>query len=405
MAVKCELCSVEVPDYLADHLLDMHQLSVAEYQELYPGASVMSDRLAQRFQTKALLVQRALPPPPDQLTVPFANLRFPINIDVPSSACLPLPAHYHLPQYGDLGKDVQHAVVGLFHRRSLYIWGLPGSGKDALFHAFSSMTRTPALLRQVKPGTDIEAWFFSRAFNEKGTYWEEGEVLKALRDGYTTPTGRKVPYLVLITDFDRADREQAENIRLITDSIQGRIDGPAGHTYDVLPGTRIVATANTSGGGDERGRMVSANPIDASLMDRFDRKYEFHWMDWRDEGLILQAKFPHLIQRCPSILTKMETVTVKLREAIQKDNLHAEFSHRALCAILGHAQDILDCAGKPDKKLLKMATRAWLDGLPDKENRQTAANIMDPTIGLLEEGDTSHISDEDLATALQFGED
>jgi MoxR-like ATPase len=396
----CKQCGAEVKDYLGNHLLEEHQLTVPNYLEKYPGALVVSKRLWAQFQTNNKGKRREHPCPPEKLVLSLSGVEFPVNSDVPESACLPMPDHYQLPRYGKLGEDVAHTLISLRFQRSLYVWGLPGSGKDALFHAWSAMTRTPALIRQVKPGTDIEAWFYSRGFTEKGTFWEEGAVLKALRDGYVTSTGRRLPYLILITDFDRADREQAEHLRLITDSIQGRIDGPAGTTFTVLPGTTIVATANTSGGGDERGRMISANPLDASLLDRFKRKFKFHWMDWRDESVIIQAKFPVLLQRAPSILPTMKDVTKKLREAILNGDLHAEFSHRALCDVLEHAQDIMISSKKLNKHLLTFAVRTWVDGLPDEENRLAAKQILDPRLGVLSEGDTSHIGVESLASMV-----
>jgi MoxR-like ATPase len=319
-----------------------------------------------------------LPPDPTKLEIRFANIRFPVNYDVPEDGCLPLPDHYRIPAFGKLGEDVQHVAIALKHHRSLYIWGLPGSGKDATIHAWSWMTRTPAIIRQVKPGTDIESWFFSRGFNEKGTIWEEGEVLKALRDGYVTASGRILPYVVLITDLDRANTDQAEHLRLITDSIQGRVDGPAGHIYRVMPGTGIVATANTAGGGDERGRMVSSNPLDAALMDRFQRKFQFHWMEWEDEGIVVRAKFPILFNTYPNLETKVKDVTKKLREAVLNGTLHGEFSHRALCAILEHAMDIIaESEKKLPENLMGIAARAWLDGLPDEENRLIAQRVLD----------------------------
>jgi MoxR-like ATPase len=304
-----------------------------------------------------------------------------------------MPEHYCVPEHGELREDVEHALIALRQGRSTYIWGLPGSGKDALFHAWSALTRTPCLLKQIKPGTDIESWFFSRGFNEQGTYWEEGAVLKALRDGYTTSTGEVIPYLLLISDFDRADREQAEHMRLITDSIQGRIDGPAGVTYKVLPGTRIVATGNTAGSGDDRGRMISANPIDASLLDRFERKFQFHWLDWADEEIIVRSKFPILVQRCPEIFNKVGKITEVIRKAILDGELYAEFSHRGVCAILGHTQDILSCRdAKIPRALLKQGIRAWIDGLPDQENRDIALKLMSAHVSMIVEGDTSHIN-------------
>lgn len=373
-------------------------MSVHEYLDKYPGASTASQRLVDLLNTEPT-PRRQLPPDPAELTVEFAGTEFPVHANVPKEACLPMPSHYRIPRYGGLGEDVQHAAVALRFRRSTYIWGLPGSGKDAMIHAWSCMTRTPAIIRQVKPGVDIESWFFSRGFNEQGTHWEEGEALKALRDGYTGTDGKKVPYLMLITDFDRADRGQAEHLRLITDSIQGRIDGPAGKTYKVFPGSIIVATANTAGAGDDRGRMISANPLDASLMDRFERKFQFRLLDWKDEGEVIRAKFPELAQIAPSVFKRMEFVTKSLREAVLNGDLYGEFSHRALCCILGHASDMLASrvSKKVPKNLLRVASRAWIDGLPDEENRDVARKIMDPHIRMLDEGDTSHIKSGGVA--------
>jgi MoxR-like ATPase len=396
--IECKECGYTKKDFLGDHLLEVHQMTAREYLDKYPGAPTASKRLIDRFNSENKNPRRALPPKPEDLTISFAGIKFPINTEVPKEACLPMPAHYRVPRFGGLGEDIQHAAVALRFQRSIYVWGLPGSGKDALFHAWSAMTRTPAIIRQVKPGVDIESWFFSRGFDEKGTRWEEGKALQALRDGYITADGTRIPYMMLVTDFDRADRAQAEHLRLITDSIQGRIDGPAGMIYKVLPGTIITATANTAGAGDNRGRMISANPLDASLMDRFERKFNFRWMDWRDEVEIIRVKFPVLTQRVPSIFVKMGLVTKALREAVLNGDLYGEFSHRALCSILGHAGDMLACTKRQiPKNLLRLASRAWLDGLPDEENRDIARKIMDPHIRMLDEGDTSHIGDGGIA--------
>jgi hypothetical protein len=51
---------------------------------------------------------------------------------------------------------------------------------------------------------------------------------------------------------------------------------------------------------------------------------------------------------------------------------------------------------KIPSNLLTMAARAWVDGLPDEENRQKAKKIMDPHIKMLNEGDTSHVSNSPL---------
>ena len=396
--LECRLCGHKEADYLGDHLLEIHGVTAPTYLQHNPGAIVVSARLKARFDKNHPTPKRAHPTAPTELGVSFQGIPFAVHPEVPPEACLPMPDHYRLPEKGTLREDVEHALIALKHKRSMYVWGLPGSGKDALFHAWSAATRTPAIVKQIKPKSDIESWFFCRGFTAQQTVWEEGEVLKALRDGYTTPSGQIIPYLILFTDFDRAGPAQAENLRLISDSIQGRIDGPAGRVYTVLPGTRIAATGNTAGAGDERGRMVSAAPMDASLMDRFERKLQFHWLDWADEILIVQSKFPVLVHRCPSIFSKVGLITGVLRTAILAGDLYGEFSHRAVCSVLGHAQDILLC-GSPNripKTLLKMALRPWLDGLPDSENRMVALRLIDAHIAMLDEGNTDHISTDPL---------
>lgn len=399
--LTCAICNHSERDYLGDHLADAHGMTREQYEQDHPGQPVISDRLATRLAAEQANVKRTPPPPPNQLTVELAGIEFPVHSDVPASACLPMPTEYRMPRFEALGKDVSNTAVSLFRGRSIYIWGEPGTGKDALIHFWSASTRTPAIIRQVVPGTDIESWFFSRGFNEKGTTWEEGDVLTALRDGYLTATGRRVAFILLISDLDRADRSQAEYLRLITDSIQGRINGPRGTTYPVFPGTRIVATANTPGGGDTRGRMVSANPLDASILDRFERKFQFHYMDWKDEEPIVRAKFPLLVERAPWAFDPMGKITKALREAIANEELHAEFSHRGLCSILGHAEDLLVCNGTRavPANLLQRASRAWVDGLPDQEARDGAEKLMDPFLkgGMVAGGKTPHIKSGEVA--------
>jgi len=373
----CRVCGHR-DHWLGEHIIEAHAMSLPEYLRRYPGAPLASQAALAELNRGCADLRKNQQPPPgiDALSIDFAGVRTRVSPDVPESACLKLPDAYRIPQYGELAKDVREAAISLARGRSMYIWGLPGTGKDALFHAFSWMTRTPGLIFQVEPSADIRAWFFSHEFNKEGTYWAEGELLKTLRDGYTTPTGRKVPYLILITDFDRATKEQAESLRLVLDSIEGRVKGPAGVTYKVFPGTQVVVTANTAGGGDTRGRMISANVIDASILDRFGRAYEFHWMDWQDEEVIVRNKFPLLEERCPSVFSQIGAATGSLRKAIASDELYAEFSHRALCAWLGHAEDIVAIEDKVPQDLVKRAFRAVLDKLPDAETRDQAVHLI-----------------------------
>jgi len=394
----CRICGHRA-HWLGDHLVEVHSLSLDAYLTAHPKAPTASADLMDRLKKdKPSSGRRDHPPAVDRLQISFAGIDVRVNHDVAVADCLSLPDHYRIPQYGNLKADIEEASISLACGRSIYIWGLPGSGKDAFFHAWSAMTRTPAKIFQVEPEADIRSWFFSHEIGGDGSYWEEGELLTALRDGYTTSTGRTIPYLILITDFDRATKEQAESLRLVMDSIEGRVKGPHGVTYKVMPGTQVVVTANTAGGGDSRGRMVSANIIDGSILDRFERKYEFHWMDWRDEEVIVKAKFPLLVERCPNVFPQVGHATNALRTAIANDDLYSEFSHRALCGWLGHAQDVISLSGKVPSNLLKRSSRVFLDGMPDEDTRESARHLIDPHLrgGAVDEGDTSHIRKDKL---------
>lgn len=391
---KCRICGHSA-HFLATHLAEAHELSLEEYVAKFPGAPTISQEALDVYASEKKSKRRAQPPEDTDLQIQIRGFGVPVTPDVPEADCLPLPREYRFPEHGDLAIDIVEALISIFRGRHIYIYGLPGTGKDALIHAVSHQCRRPCLLRQVDPNTDVEAWLYTRDFDDKGTRWTEQELLLALRDGYTTTTGRKLPYTILITDFDRATKSQAEFLRMILDSISGRVRGPAGKMYPVFPGTQIIVTANTAGGGDTRGRMISANVIDGSILDRFERKYQFHWMEWADEGPIVKAKFPLLAQRCPDLFEQIGNATGSLRDAIYKEALYAEFSHRAVCSWLGHAEDIIAMTGNVPKNLALRAARAFLDGMPDEETRLAATRLIDPHIkgGVVGTHDTGAHSD------------
>lgn len=369
--VTCQICGHQAK-WLGDHLVESHKITIGEYLLQHPQAEI-STVVRQR----AGLIQA---PDPTALTVNFGDVTVPINWDVEEHACLPLPPHYRVPQFGALKADVAAATIALASRRSMYIWGPAGAGKDAIFHAWSYLTHSPCKLFQIQPGVDTMSWFYSKGLGSNGSYWEEGELLTALRDGYLSPiSGRRIPYTVLITDFDRANSEQAEALRLVMDSISGRVMGPKGVVYPVFPGTQIVVTANTAGGGDPNGRYTSARVIDASILDRFERSYQFHWMDWRDEIEVVTHKFPLLWSKNPTLFADIGKAVAALRTAIDAEKLYGEFSHRAVCMWLGAIQDYLTLLGdRCPANVAELAFDCYLAKLPDATARETAKLIVKP---------------------------
>jgi len=401
--VKCELDGVEV-HYLSTYLAEKHGMTVEEYLKKFPNASIESTEVNDRYEASIKNIRRVAPPPPEQLTLEIGGLKFPVNPDVPAEACLPLPAHYRFPTHGPLAEDAKRALRYFLARRSHWIWGPTGCGKDALPSALCAWTRTPSALFPINPDVDIMAWFYDRGINKDGTFYVYGELFNALVNGYTSPiSGRQVPMAVVLSDFDRAGRAQAEALRLVGDTIQGRVKGPRGETYPVLPGTRLIITANTMGGGDASGKSVSANVLDTSILNRIERKLRFHLIDWRDEEPVIRAKFPLFAERYGHVLDKIGNATSALRSAVEDEDLYGEFSHRDLCGWIGDCEDIIAFhdrfeAGALPRNILSLAFQSYSDGLADAENKALAESLVDPYIkgGALPRGKTTGVQKEPL---------
>lgn len=388
--VKCLECGWE-DIHLADHLVEVHGVDPLNY-----SGELTSPDLLEAFDSKRS-PRRNASPCLSKLTVKLGDFSTSVNTSIKAIECLPVPPKYRIPHYGALSQDVKDALIALMSGENVYIHGVPGCGKDALLHAFCGMTRRPSKMFQILPGTDVSAWLFTRGLDpEKGDCWREGELLQALRDGHVDDDGNRHPMTVLITDFDRADPCQAEILRLIMDSISGRIPGPMGVTYPVLPGSQVVCTGNSCGSGDETGMCVSANPMDASILDRFDAIFRFQPLDWKDESLICKAKFPLLLEKAPFAFDEVGRCVTAIRQDILKGEIFFELSHRGVCRWLKQAENIIRLSGgKVPKGLLKRSARAFIDGAPDTDTRTKLARVCD-----------AHITGGslDLQTSLQEGD-
>lgn len=378
--VECAVCGFKSHSLL-DHVVEAHNLTPAKYVAAHPGAATVSERLLKAFEKAKSRANRKPVPVATELKVGLMGMEVPVDAHVEETACLPLPEGYMFPTKGKAQRVFKRALMGLIRGRNLFIWGMPGTGKDALVHAYSAFARKPTVMVTFRPGTDLAPWFYTRSIDESGTGWEYGHLWHALVHGIQGRDGKRRAPLVLLSDVDRADSAQAEWFRILTDSISGRILAPNG---DMVPlfvdewgnKPQFICTANSCGTGDSRGRMASANPMDASIMDRLGRKVEATYLHWDDESMVLKAKFPLVAEKAPSLFRELGNATAAVRTAIEKDEIYAEFTHRGLCEVLSEADDILHYSSTAPNNLLKQAFLAWLDGL-DADNRFEAKRLID----------------------------
>lgn len=310
---------------------------------------------------------RSAAPMPADLTDKVVGIDLPVDAGVPESVCLPMPSGYMHPTKGKALKQHKRVTLAVKKGRKVFVHGAPGTGKDAIFHALSAKMGIPAEIRTFNPNTDVNHWFFSREIGADGTSWSYSNLWRALTEGYTGDDGVVRPYMVVFSDIDRATPEQLEAFRLLLDTTSGRITGPTGDVFAILPGTRFVFTANSCGTGDPTGRM-SSQAMDASMLDRMGRFVEFDYMAWSDEETILSGKFPTVVEACPDLLTQLGGAVASIRDAIKKGTLYAELTHRGLCEIMMECEDLLDEAGgRVPANLLRHGLNAWLCRLGDQQ--------------------------------------
>lgn len=370
---------------LIGHLGAEHNLSVEAYLALHKGASTMSQPALEALQKRLKALKRKPAPMPDNLSVRMLGFEVQVDSGVSASDCLPMPSLYAFPQKGEAKKVCARVLRGLLRRRNIFYWGMPGTGKDAICHAFSALTRRPVVMVTFRPGTDLAPWFYTRSVNAAGTGWEFGHLWKALTEGILGRDGKRRAPLLALSDVDRADEAQAEWFRILADSISGRILDPHGKMVELFRdedghSVQFFSTANSCGTGDARGRMASANPIDASLFDRLGRKIEAVYMDWADEGAILKRKFPEVARRAPKVFDQLGAAVTAVRSAIKEESIYAELTHRGLCEIMMEAEDLLHFSPKTvPANLMQQAICAWTEGL-EGDTRTAARRLIDPHI-------------------------
>ncbi len=372
LQIQCKVCNENIEEpFIKTHLEKSHpEMTLRKYEETYPDASLICGqaRLTVERDTKGL-VRRAAVKTDDTLIM---GVPFEIHDGVLLDACLSSPEAYHFPTKGDIVDDLTNAALLIKGGENTWIHGPPGSGKDAFFKAFSERTRTPALLFQVNQDTNLQSWFYRRGFSSDGsTLDEDGKLLQACRDGYKTEDGRKIPYLIVLSDFDRADPRKMENFRAMLESDGRRIPGAQGKFYPMLKGTIFGFTANSVGGGDEHGRCISANPIDSSFLDRV-QAVKIHSMLWEDEFEILKELCPKFIEWATAeTLNTMKSNVEAIRTLISNEELNIEFTTRTVISWAKQVERVVKYSiGKDKDRLLRGAKTAFVDKAGDQATRE-----------------------------------
>ena len=124
-------------------------------------------------------------------------------------------------------------------------------------------------------------------------------------------------------------------------------------------------------------------------------------MDIRDEEPILRAKYPALAARFPDLIPTVMRATTAIRDAVEKDEVFMDFGHRTV----SNWMDAISVEstfynGKDAAKVIRAGLQDVLAGCPNEDTREAVKRLVDPHLkgGAVDEGDTSHISRDPLAS-------
>lgn len=269
--------------------------------------------------------------------------------------------------------DFLIAILASEDSKPVWIWGPPGIGKDYMVRAWSSLTRTQCQTYQVRSDVDVQnEWLYERSFNSEGTFVKYNKLWMDLTEGRD---GR--PMHIILSDFDRATRDQIAVLRSLLDSDRPFLTGPSGENVPVLKGTRIIVTANSGGMGDERGLCTDAMSIDSSIMDRFTFKIRFPQLSWEDESAMIRSRYPDFAA-VPEWMAALKGFTSSIRDAARAGDIYMEFSHRGVQGIVSNTLMMKSITSSEDKAL-RWGLREWLEGTtPDEDTQLAVKRLCDP---------------------------
>ena len=185
--VECRECGF-LGFSLVAHVGDKHG-GIAAYQAAHPDAPVVSEELIKEHLRPAPKARRAAGS--DTLALDMMGMTVPVDAGTNPDDCLPLPGGYQFPYKGKAKAAASRALVAMYRGRNVFIHGMPGTGKDALVHAYSAKARRPVVMVTFRPGTDLAPWFYVRSIGAEGTGWDYGHLWRALTEGMLGRDGKR----------------------------------------------------------------------------------------------------------------------------------------------------------------------------------------------------------------------
>lgn len=348
---------------LVDHLEDNHNMSPEDYFRRYGksatlfGAEVFDEFYSRNIERKGSESYHTY------LEIGSITMKAHVGL----MARRPTrPAGYKYPTKGQAGLASARIARAIKYGRNIYYYGPPGTGKSDMFRALAHDLNKEFSLYPMREDLDPALYLgqMQVVVDEKTgvnkTEFVQGRLLRDIQ-GRVGKDGVRRAVLITIDDIDRAPAENNELYRHLLDGAKEIFVPELGESIPVFPGTQICATANSRGRG-EQGLCTSVQTIDDSLLDRFDRFVESHFLEPSEEREILEAKYPFLVENAPDAFRIIMKVTESIRHMIQNREVLMNFSHRILMNWAESLEELLQENGCIYRdELVGLAAVDWLE--------------------------------------------
>lgn len=340
--ITCQLCGAST-HVMASHLKNAHSdVSLAQYQEQFPMAAVLSEKakkaMAEQERSKqpaehnlsaAVTAAAASAPVKQQFHTLFgfsptnkdalSARGTPIGITVLDKSTMPESVAALIPDRdtdyvfdANLAKTV---VMGLEMNVPIYLWGHAGVGKTSLFSEVAALTNRPYTRVQHTANmeeADVEGRWVVNAKGEME--FQNGPLTDAMEQGH-------------VYCADEYDFASPMILSVYQAVLEGKPLFIKAANKKVYPHAnfRFVASGNTNGAGDETGLYQGTMMQNAANYERFGIVERVHYMPKKNEVDILCKKTT--ISRGDA--EQVVEFATKMREAFDKKEVAIPMSPRS----------------------------------------------------------------------------
>lgn len=355
---SCAICGFKAHS-LVRHFKDAHNMSVGQYKKLHPKASLVSPIVSELLRTmdrKAKFTDRF-----EDFVKAFEN-----NKGSKIFAAMKAQFWKGKPEHKDLIPEmidefffddrlVKAVSFGMLKQKNIYIEGPTGCGKTELVFQMHAQLELP--LKRVNMNGDVTVANFigqRKADPAKGTYFEHGNLPKAMKEGYT----------LILDEVDYMPPAIAAVMNPVLEGKRMLYIPDTDETIIAAPGFNVIATANTGGKGDAAGVYTGTEIMNTAFLDRFSIKLTADYLPIAEEVKMLQGRFP---SRDGSTIQKFVQAANEVRNSFKNGSLPFTISTRKLIDLfeMEEAMGLTEAAN--------CAILNWMDN----DNKQVVVNILD----------------------------